>query len=397
MSHASLLSTGSPVYSPDYSEFGPISLVVIQGTSLCNLNCDYCYLPDRQINQQISLDLIEPILERVLTSRFLGDRFTICWHAGEPLTMPISFYQAAFAQIEAAKTKYLSKPCAIAYSIQTNATLINQAWCDFIKTHNIKVGVSLDGPEFIHDAHRKTWKNLGTHAAAMRGVSLLQKNNIDFHVISVLTRESLDYPDEMFHFFMDNGMRRIGFNVEEIEGVNQSTSLDTREAEMTYRSFIQRFWELTKSVKGALKVREFERICGLIYTGAKLERGQMTTPFSIVSIDYQGNFTTFSPELLAMKDQTYGDFVLGNVLHDSFESVCGTKKFQTLHQEIRSGVDLCQQTCQYFSVCGGGAPSNKYWENHSFSTAETRSCRLYKQVITDVVLEDFETALQLKR
>lgn len=56
---------------------------------------------------------------------------------------------------------------------------------------------------------------------------------------------------------------------------------------------------------------------------------------------------------------------------DSFEAACSTEKFQRMHAEIREGVAQCQQTCQYYRVCGGGAPSNKYWENHSFSSTET--------------------------
>ncbi len=380
-----------------FDQCGPIHLVVIQGTSLCNLNCDYCYLPDRQSKNQISLELIQQIAEQVRTSQFLGKCVTFCWHAGEPLTLPILFYENAFEIINQTshriRTETNRPPCRMSHSIQTNGTLINQAWCDLIKRHHIKIGVSVDGPNFIHDRHRKDWSGAGTFAKTLRGMKLLSQNKIDFHTITVLTREALDYPDELFNFFIENGIKRVGFNVEEIEGINQETSLSNQGAEEHYRAFMQRFWELTKETKGALKVREFERVCGLMYTGQRITRGQMTTPFAIISIDHQGNFSTFSPELLAMKDTYYGDFILGNIQHNSFESVCQTAKFQQMFNDIRAGVDRCQSTCQYFGVCGGGAPSNKYWENQSFRTAETRSCRLYKQIVTDIILEDFEKTL----
>ena len=376
--------------------FGPISLLVLQGTSLCNLNCDYCYLPDRHLKNQISLDLLEPIFEKVFTSRFLERKFTVCWHAGEPLTLPIKFYEAALAKIEDLSEKYNHKKVDVSFAIQTNGTLINQSWCDFFKKHSFKVGVSIDGPKFLHDAHRKTWKDQGTYDQTMRGIKFLQKNNIAFHTISVLTQESLKYPDELFKFFVDNKIQRAGFNVEETEGVNAQSSLQETDTEEKFKVFMQRIWELNKAAKGILKIREFERICGLIHSGFKIEKSDLTRPFSLINIDNKGNFCTYSPELLGMKDDVYGDTILGNVLTDSFESVCETEKFRRLYTDIEAGRQLCEDTCQYFSVCGGGAPSNKFWENHSFRSSETQFCRLSKKIVTDIVLEDLESSLGLR-
>lgn len=378
------------------TSFGPISLVVLQGTSLCNLNCDYCYLPDRHLKNQISLDLLEPIFEKIFTSRFLGQKFTVCWHAGEPLTLPIKFYEAALARITKLNDEYTDNKIEVSYALQTNGTLINQSWCDFFNRHSFKVGVSIDGPKFLHDAHRKTWKDQGTYAQTMRGIQLLQKNNISFHTISVLTQESLDYPDEIFNFFVENKIQRVGFNVEETEGVNDNSSLNAEDTEARFKLFMQRLWDLNKQAKGILKIREFERICGFIHSGLKLEKSDLTNPFSIINIDSQGNFCTYSPELLAMTDDGYGDTILGNVPTDSFESVCSTEKFRRLYADITAGRQLCQESCQYFSICGGGAPSNKFWENHSFRSTETQFCRLSKKIVTDIVLEDLENALGLR-
>lgn len=377
----------------DISTFGPIRLVVIQPTSFCNLNCDYCYLPDRQSKNQLSLDLIEPIFKTIFTSQFLKQDFTVCWHAGEPLAVPISFYESVFERIQAADLKYNTTPCKVRYTIQTNATLINQAWCDLFKQHHVHVGVSIDGPAFIHDAHRKTRKGLGTHASTMRGISYLQQNDLDFSVITVLTQDSLNYADEIFEFFLDNGITNVGFNMEETEGVHRTSSLNHTEIEPPYRAFIERFWGLVAQTNGTFKVREFEEICSLIYQGDRVTNTEMNRPFVIINIDYKGNFSTFDPELLSVKTDEYGNFVLGNVLNDSFESVCATEKFQQIYQDISAGIDLCRQTCQYFGVCGGGAGSNKYWENGTFRSAETNACKNRVKVVTDVVLDALEAAL----
>lgn len=377
----------------DISTFGPIRLVVIQPTSFCNLNCDYCYLPDRQSKNQLSLDLIEPIFQTIFTSQFLKQDFTVCWHAGEPLAVPISFYEDVLERIHAADQKYNTTPCKVRHTIQTNATLINQAWCDLFKQHRVHVGVSIDGPAFLHDAHRKTRKGLGTHASTMRGISYLQQNDLDFSVIAVLTQDSLNYADEIFQFFLEHGITNIGFNMEETEGVHRASSLNHTALEAPYRAFIKQFWQRVAQTKGALRVREFEEICSLIYQGDRVTNTEMNRPFVIVNIDHKGNFSTFDPELLSVKTEEYGDFVLGNVLSDSFESVCATEKFQKIYQDISAGIDLCRQTCQYFGVCGGGAGSNKYWENGTFRSAETNACKNRIKVVTDMVLNALEGAL----
>ena len=267
----------------DRTPFGPINLVVIQPTPFCNLDCDYCYLPDRQLKKQLSLDLIEPIFKTIFTSPFVGQDFTVCWHAGEPLTVPISFYEAAMEQISKAESQYNQQPCQVHYSFQTNGTLINQAWCDFFQQYPIHVGVSIDGPAFIHDAHRQTRKGLGSHASTMRGIRFLQKNQINFNVIAVITKDSLDYADEIFNFFVDNGITDVGLNMEETEGSNSSSSLDCSGTEERYRVFIQRFWELAAQTKGEFKLREFEAICSLIYANFRQETTEMNHPFAIVN------------------------------------------------------------------------------------------------------------------
>lgn len=377
------------------TDSGTIKLVVIQPTPFCNLNCDYCYLPNRRLKHRLSLDLIEPIFKNLFQSQFIGKQFTVVWHAGEPLTMPVSFYKSVFNKIDRLNREFNSSRCKISHAFQTNGTLINQDWCDLFEKYRVKIGVSLDGPAFIHDAHRKTRKGLGTHASTMRGISLLQKNQIDFSVIAVLTHDSLDFPDEIFSFFVSHQIRNVGFNIEETEGANQSSSLQKASAEARYRAFMSRLYELTKNTSGYLRIREFEQTKNFIYQKCDALQGQFT-PFTMINIAYNGNFSTFSPELLSMKSLDYGDFILGNVRQNSFDSVCQTDKFQRINRDIQSGVELCKRTCQYYSLCGGGAPSNKYFENGSFATSETMYCKYTKKIIIDIVLEDIERDLGLR-
>jgi uncharacterized protein len=370
---------------------GTIDLLIIQPTPFCNLDCDYCYLPFRQSKQRISREVLEEIFRRVFESSAVGTRFTVVWHAGEPLVMPISFYREAIEII----ARNNSRGVFVDHSFQTNGTLITTGWCEFIQEHRLRIGVSVDGPEFLHDRHRKTRSGRGTWSKVMKGIGALNEHRIPFHVITVLTADSLDYPDEMFSFYKEYGIRQIGFNVEEIEGFNRASSLQSEGVCERFSAFMSRFYDLVENSSEQFAVREFQSATSAIMSGGFTAETQMqeTTPFAIISVDCLGNFSTFSPELLGLTSPEYKNFTFGNVMTDSFDSILAKPKFTAVAHDIAAGVRRCRDTCEYFAYCGGGAPVNKYFENGSFDSTETMFCRLSKKAVLNVVLEKLEAKI----
>jgi len=375
---------------------GPLSLLVVQATPYCNLDCDYCYLPDRHDRRRLEPALLDPILDTVLASPFVEDSFTLLWHAGEPLMVPPAFYDEASRRIAAALERHGRSDLQIAQAIQTNATVIDGRWCECFLRHGIQVGVSLDGPAALHDAHRRTRTGLGSHAATMRGIAQLQRHGIPFEVITVLTAASLQDPDGLFHFFVDHGIRDVGFNMEETEGANRLSSLDQPGLEGRWRAFLERFWELCATHPGALRLREFEALCGQVVGNARMDHTDMNRPYVILSVDVEGRFSTFDPELLGVRTERYGDFVLGQVGRDSLESALHTPAFQHIAAEMAAGVEECRHSCDHFALCGGGAGSNKYWEKGTLACSETQACRWRVKVVADVVLSGLERSLGLE-
>src|SRR5690348_1012680 len=145
------------------------------------------------------------IFEALFSSSLLADHISIVWHAGEPLTLPIAFYEQAFQTAEQFNTRGIH----VTHCFQTNGMLINQAWCDLIKSHHVQIGVSLDGPRPLHDAHRVDRAGKGTFDRALRGLTLLQQNGVPLSIIIVLTHAALAYPDEIWQFFVEHGLTRL--------------------------------------------------------------------------------------------------------------------------------------------------------------------------------------------
>src|SRR5215831_4729178 len=211
----------NPLLTAASAGAGPLELLVLQPTPFCNINCSYCYLPDRQSTKKMSSATLRQSLDWVFASGLVREPFSLLWHAGEPLVMPVDFYEEAVALLGRANKSGVR----VDHSFQTNATLIDARWCDFFLRNDVHVGVSVDGPAFLHDRCRRTRQGAGTLDRVLRGIRLLNEHQVPLFALTVLTAEALAYPDELFDFYRTNGINSVGFNVEEIEGPNISSSL----------------------------------------------------------------------------------------------------------------------------------------------------------------------------
>jgi uncharacterized protein len=362
-----------------------IELLVVQPTPFCNINCSYCYLPDRGSKAVMADETLHNLFLQVFASGWACNELSIVWHAGEPMVLPIEFYRRAFRTIEGLKPRDVE----VRHSFQTNGTLVTERWCEFFAEADVKVGVSIDGPERFHDRNRLTRSGRGTFDRTIAGVRLLRKHRLPFHVISVLTAESLAAPREMFDFYVAEGIDQVCFNVEETEGDHRSRSFAQAGIEDAYYRFLAEFWRLAAANPAKLSfIREIEdATLRVLRPKEATVANQLTTPFAMLNVDWTGNVATFSPELLGLKNANYDDFILGNVNRDKLTELAQRPTFLKLLADIDAGVALCRESCEYFSVCGGGEPINKLSENGSFISTETTYCRMTRMRTTDLVLD----------
>ena len=232
-----------------------VELLVVQPTPFCNIDCRYCYLQDRNSKAVVAPQTLVNLFSQAFASGWVQDCLTVVWHAGEPMVLPIGFYRDAFRMID----RLTPAGLGVAHSFQTNGTLIDEAWCAFFAEERVDVGVSVDGPKHLHDRNRLTRSGRGTFDKTIAGIRLLRRNDVPFHVISVLSTASLAAPREMFDFYVEEGIEEVCFNVEESEGDHVSRSLAEIGVEAAYYRFLSDFWRMSTAAPGKLTfIREIE-------------------------------------------------------------------------------------------------------------------------------------------
>ncbi|MEH2549994.1 sulfatase maturation enzyme AslB (radical SAM superfamily) [Bradyrhizobium sp. AZCC 2262] len=179
---------------------------------------------------------------------YAANVLSILWHAGEPLVVPPTFYRKAFDILE----EFRPPQVGLKHCIQSNGTLISDEWCALFRDHQVEIGISIDGPQELHDRYRVSRNGRGTFHRTVAGIKRLRSFGIPFHVIAVLTRESLRDPEVIFSFFEELQPNRVHFNIEEIEGINRESSLNFIEV----REELARFRQARDSGHRSSRVHE---------------------------------------------------------------------------------------------------------------------------------------------
>ncbi|PIR04944.1 MAG: radical SAM protein [Candidatus Liptonbacteria bacterium CG11_big_fil_rev_8_21_14_0_20_35_14] len=344
-----------------------LDTIVLQPTSFCNIDCLYCYLPDRHKNMRMNPVVTQKISESI--SDYNKD-ITLLWHGGEPLACGIKHFSLLIEPF-----KKLKNTGILDHTIQTNGTLINENWCEFFISHNFNVGISIDGPIWANK-NRIDKKGQETYARIIKGIQYLKDNNINFTVIAVVSKESLTRAKEIYEFFCMLKCSSVGFNIEEKENVNKREICDNNMV-TNFWSDLFDFWKANP----VIEVREFSQILSRIeLLSTEEDKEPVNLQYSIYpSITYNGDIVLLSPEFLGAKAPQYDDFIVGNINNESLLSIINRMNNISYVDDYVNGIKKCAMDCEYFSFCGGGWASNKFFELGSINTTETVFCRNYKQ------------------
>lgn len=178
--------------------------------SACNLDCTYCYyLSKEELLEQKSRRMKDEALERFISEHIASQdtpEIPFTWHGGEPTLMGLPF----FRRVVELQRKHTPAGRKCSNDLQTNGTLLDEAWCEFLAEHEFLVGLSIDGPRELHDHYRFTKKGKPTFDQVIAAARLLQKHGIIFSVLTTVNRHNSQHPLTVYRFLRDElGARYI--------------------------------------------------------------------------------------------------------------------------------------------------------------------------------------------
>jgi uncharacterized protein len=347
--------------------------VVMQPTTLCNLDCSYCYLPFRGADQRMPVSVAEAVAAAV-SPWARTERFSVVWHGGEPLAAGRDHLAQLLKPFDA----------GVEHHVQTNATLIDDDWCEFFLAHDMRVSVSVDGPR-ARNGDRVNRGGKPAYDKIVRGIETLRRHGLPFSALCVVGRPSPGLATELYAYFLDLGCDVLGINVEELEGVNKRANRHPAEAVTAFWAELVTAWRRDPRIH----LREIE--WSLRYAGAVLDgTADELLPRRldpIPTIAYDGSVVLLSPELAGFHDPRYGDFTSGNVLTTPLGEILAGAAGTPWIAEFLTGVEACRATCPYFGFCGGAHAANRYFERGRFDVTTTDHCANSKMRLLEGVLD----------
>jgi uncharacterized protein len=170
----------------------------------CNLACRYCYYLDKGPRSPDAAPsrMPEDLLELYIAQHIAASPDEIVcfsWHGGEPTVLGVEYFRTVI-EIQ----RRLCPPGrSIVNGVQTNGTLLDDAWGRFLAAEGFAVGLSLDGPRSLHDRHRLTRNGQSAFDQTMRGYEILRQHGVPTDILCVVSSANVVHPAEVYGFFRD--------------------------------------------------------------------------------------------------------------------------------------------------------------------------------------------------
>jgi uncharacterized protein len=351
----------------------------------CNLACQYCfYLDKAALYPKSTLRMPEEVLDAYIRQHLASQPegvVDIAWQGGEPTLMGLDFFQRSVELVD----KYQKPGQQVAYSLQTNGTLIDDAWCSFLKQHNFLVGLSLDGTAEMHDAYRLNLAETGSFDKVRRGWELLQQHGVDTNILCAVHAANAGHALGTYRFFRDTLKAHFIQFIPIVERQGDKASLGKEAAgpenspvsprsvkAEQYGQFLSIiFDEWVRRDVGTLFIQNFEAaLASWCHLPASVCVFQEICGRSLV-LEHNG-------DLYSCDHFVAPDHRLGNILDKPLSELARSS------QQCRFGLDKRQRlpaycrTCEVLFACHGECPRNRFAQTPAGEDGLNYLCPSYK-------------------
>lgn len=319
-------------------------------SSFCNLDCIYCYYKNKhiQIRNVMSMGVLESFVKKFLSFEKEKRNINFVWHGGEPLTAGISFYE----KVLFFQKKFNVYEKNIRNSIQTNGTLINNNWANFLVKNNFSVGLSIDGPENIHNLNRPKRRGFKSFHIAIKGLKKLQERGKYPNIILVVTKNSLGKEEEIFRFFIENGVNNFHpKECYETDTNGQLLSFSITPDE--YTEFMKKMFDLwIETDNPNIRIRNLHQIVKGVLGGVPSLCEFSGHCISFLTVEYDGSIG-------ACDSFPIRKYHIGNIKDIGIKDIFKTEGYKNLIRDIQKSRKDCFE-CSWFKICNGGCLRHSY-------------------------------------
>ncbi len=361
---------------------------------ICNLDCSYCfYLEKEQLYPGTNeFRMSDEVLENFIRQKIEGHkvpRVSFAWQGGEPTLLGVDF----FKRVVQLQQRYADGKI-IENGFQTNGVLIDEEWCHFLKSNNFLVGLSIDGPEQIHNHHRLFKGGQTSFEKVVAGIEMMKKHSVDFNTLTVIQRHNSQYPLEVYRFLKEVGSGYIQF-IPIVERTSQALPAaghqlasphDNSDATVTD-------WSVE-----ALQFGKF--LCAIFDEWVHDDVGKyFVQMFDEALASWAGigsNVCIFRPEcgaalaiehngdLYSCDHFVYPENRLGNIMEDSLVDMINSPQQLQFGQDKLTSLPQYCLDCDVRFACNGECPKNRFIKTPAGDEGLNYLCAGYKHFFTHV-------------
>jgi len=334
-----------------------LSSVLIKPTGpKCNLDCTYCFylkkdeLFGHQKTYRMSDEIQRTMIKQVMWQS--GRNVSFGWQGGEPTLMGRQFYERAVEY----QVRYGRSGQVVGNGLQTNGVLINEDWALFLRDAHFLVGLSLDGPQHIHDKYRRFPNGKSSWEYVARARDVLLAKGVDVNALVVVNDYSVNYAREIYEYHKSNGLSHMQF----IPVVERDPSDPAKAAAFTvdaeaYGDFLCDIFDLWsgdfKNGRPTTSVRWFDSV---FYTYVGLEAPECTLLRECgIYVVVEHNGDVYSCDFFVEPK-----WHLGNVMTDKIDDMLNSP-LQNEFGKVKSKLPSECHTCRWLTHCWGGCPKDR--------------------------------------
>ena len=328
------------------------SLLLKPAGADCNLRCGYCFylkkgaLYPAECRHRMSDEVLDRVISRFM--RVEQPQHSFAWQGGEPTLMGLDF----FKRVTDLQRLHGRQGAVVANGLQTNGTLIDDDWARHFAEYRFLLGVSLDGPESIHDTYRKHADGRGSHRDVLKGIEALKRNRVEFNILTLVSQANVKRPAEVYRYLVDQGFLHHQY-IECVEFDARGEALPFSVSAEQWGEFLCAIFDVWyASDTRRVSVRLFDSILMRLVDGVAnvCTMGKDCRKYLVV--EHNG-------DIYPCDFFVEPDLKLGNVMSDDWATLWSQDRFAAFGAAKAAWNAGCA-SCAYLSLCGGDCQRHRY-------------------------------------